>query len=75
MTLLAFIGIFFLIAAGILIIIYIPIEKECRARAKALEDAKNDINNGFNQVKENFLKNRVAMKGALSHVSGDPEAF
>ena len=75
MTLLAFIGIFFLIAAGILIIIYIPVEKECRARAKALEDAKNDINNGFNQVKENFLKNRVAMKGALSHVSGDPEAF
>lgn len=75
MTIFAFVGLLFLLVAGILIIFYVPIEKECRARKKALEDAQNEINGKFAKIKEDFLNNKVALKGALSHVSGDPEAF
>ena len=73
--LVAVVGIFLLIAAGVMIIFYIPMEKNLRAKEKALEETIEEAANGFNKVKEDFIKNKVAMKGALSHVSGDPEAF
>lgn len=73
--LVAVVGIFLLLAAVVMIIFYIPLEKNLRAKEKELEEAIEQVSNGFNKVKEDFINNKVAMKGALSHVSGDPEAF
>lgn len=71
----AVIGILFLIAAGILAIIYIPKEKERRAKIKAVNDLVDELNAGFSKKRAEFNTNKVAMKGVLNHVSGDPEAF
>ena len=73
--LVAVVGIFLLLAAVVMIIFYIPLEKNLRAKEKELEEAIEQVSNGFNKVKEDFINSKVAMKGALSHVSGDPEAF
>ena len=71
----AVIGILFLIAAGILAIIYIPKEKERRAKIKAVNDLVDELNAGFSKKRAEFNTNKVAMKGVLNHVSVDPEAF
>ena len=71
----AVIGIFFLIAAGILAILYIPKEKERRAKIKAVNDLVDELKSGFSKKRAEFNTNKVAMKGVLNHVSGDPEAF
>ncbi|MBO4783809.1 MAG: hypothetical protein IKS60_04200 [Lachnospiraceae bacterium] len=70
-----FIGIFLLIGAVVVAILYIPIAKEFISKNKALKELKEEFNLGFIKARNKFNTDKVAMKGVLSHVSGDPEAF
>ena len=74
-TLIFFIGIVFLIAAIPVGIFYYPVEKEYQTTKKQLEEEIKRINGEFPMIKQNFINNRTALKGVLSGVSGDPEAF
>lgn len=75
LTLFAFIGFMLLIVAGILIIIYIPMAKESNAKFKEYMKAKDDYVYGFSEAKLNYLNSKVALKGILSNLSGNPDAF
>lgn len=75
MSLVFVIGILFLIAAGILLIFYIPRQKEYNAKYRALNNAQADVIEQFIKAKADFIKKQVALKGVLSHLSGNPDAF
>ena len=45
------------------------------ARIKAVNDLVDELKAGFSKKRAEFNTNKVAMKGVLNHVSGDPEAF
>ena len=70
-----FIGILLLIGAVVVAILYIPVYKELNAKHKALEALKEEFNLGFIKARNKFNTDKVAMKGVLNHVSGDPNAF
>ena len=74
-TLIFLVGIVFLIAAIPVGIFYYPVEKEYRETKKRLEEEIRAISGEFPVIKQNFINNRVALKGVLSSVSGNPEAF
>ena len=75
LTLFAFIGFMLLIVAGILIIIYIPMAKESNAKFKEYMKAKDNYVYGFSEAKLDYLNRKVALKGILSNLSGNPDAF
>lgn len=76
LTLMIFIGIVFLIAAGVVWFCFgMPINKEYKETVKRLEDEKKSITGEIDVIKQNFKDKKVALAGVLNHVSGDPEAF
>ena len=71
----AFIGIIFLIIAGVLLVLYIPKAKESNAKFKEYLKSKDDYVYSFSEAKLDYLNKKVALKGILNNLSGNSEAF
>lgn len=76
MTLLALIGIVFIIIAIILlVVIYIPKAKESNAKFEEYKKAEGEYLDKYVKAKKDFINKKTALKGVLSNVSGNPDAF
>ena len=74
-TLFFLIGIVLIIIAIVLLIIYIPKAKESNAKFEEYRKAEGEYLDKFVTAKKDFINKKTALKGALSNVSGNPDAF
>ncbi|MBP5528650.1 MAG: hypothetical protein J6X80_01230 [Lachnospiraceae bacterium] len=74
-TLFFLIGIVLIIIAIVLLIIYIPKAKESNAKFEEYRKAEGEYLDNFVKAKKDFINKKTALKGVLSNVSGNPDAF